>query len=652
MRLGPVFRAMILVVMVAATVMTTRAHAQSTWLNQELDRLAALPHTLQAVRDNAWLGIPGRDRHLHGITDDAYRRDAIPRLDALAAAARPDLERELDGILRALRYEDLRETAARQPLSYCAWIGTTRPDGMLPSASDLQATLSAHCRVTAASSVATLLDRHADAVDLTLPALPVLDLAFPGWLLADLAEPDVAGAIAIDRVTRQAAYRDRVAGRIATATPSLRQAIDRAFDARRWTGGAFASPDADCRAQLGPLAAGDLLAQCKADASRWLTTVGPTLVKAMTDAIAPLPKSDPSLTAADICRSLISRWLPGDAYPEPFRTEVRQACLQEAEHSVTQAAADRARAIAEAITVRAANLAAPILAAPPTYESLLAHAWFSQPPASWDGIVPPSDPEAMAVQERTKAEYARLIGPASEAAVVDAKKRIATAYTEAAGLAAAIPETRHLCGTNGQGAGLPPALAGSPTRDQILTSCKTASDAFKAARAHLALDRAGIQPADTTSLLVTVEGDDARFLLRDLVTRAAAAGLQVRSTAGFLGIGARLLISPMGAETPVLTGTVSREGRGLRLTGLDSFPAWPAGALDTVACVMSSEEELANAQFTAFVTIMGSFFAFDTDRPRTAGVLLREGLVHLQSVQNRRACLEARQAFIDRASGG
>ena len=124
-------RSTLLLALIATVLLgaTAPARAQEGWLSQELARLAALPHTLQAVSSNAWLQIPVRDQRIHRILEETYRTEARPRLDALASAARPDLERELDAVLNNLRYDDLHATSAKQPLSYCSWIGAARPDG-------------------------------------------------------------------------------------------------------------------------------------------------------------------------------------------------------------------------------------------------------------------------------------------------------------------------------------------------------------------------------------------------------------------------------------------------------------------------------------------------------------------------------------------
>lgn len=93
----------------------TSVRAHDGWLDQEVARLAALPHTLLDVSNNHWLQVTDVGK-THGVTDDEYRAN-FPRLGALAAAAQPDLQRELDGILSNLRFDNLRIVATQKPIS-------------------------------------------------------------------------------------------------------------------------------------------------------------------------------------------------------------------------------------------------------------------------------------------------------------------------------------------------------------------------------------------------------------------------------------------------------------------------------------------------------------------------------------------------------
>ena len=625
------------------------AWAQSGWLNQEVARLSALPHTLLDVSSNHWLQITGGERQTHGVAEDEYRA-ILPRLDALAAAAQPDLERELDTVLNGLSVEGLRATAARQPISYCSWIGTARPDGVDRPASNLRATLFARCRATAPAVVTNLLNQHVDTLGLILPALPRLDPLFPRWLLADLAQPDESGAIALDPIQLQAAHQDRLARRIAAATPGIRSDLDRAYAARTWRGGPIESPDTDCQSQLGPLAAGDLGDHCRGAATRWIAFLLPSMSAALPGAIAAALAANPSLDENALCRAVLAPWLP-EGLPGTIQVPVRNACLSEARRAIAQAAADRAKAIADAITARANQLAAPILAVPRTYASLLARGWYGQPTTSWDDIVPTAHPDAASVRTRAQAEYERLIAPAADAAWADARQRIGAAYAQAAGSTSADSQIRVLCGPDRRGGSLPPAPGSQDLRNKTVAACVEASDTLRLARTRIALERAGLRADDRTILIVTADGE-LRLPLVKFVEGAATVGLQVRTTTGKLGFGARLLVTPLGAETPVLSGSVSKSQRGLLLDTIDPLPGWPADAVDTVQCLIATEEDLANAQLSALLTMLGSVFAADADRPRTAGALMRNGLSQLQEVQSRRACLKARQSFVDQPAGG
>ena len=423
--------------------------------------------------------------------------------------------------------------------------------------------------------------------------------------------------------------------------------LDRAYAARTWQRGPIDSPETDCRTQLGPLAAGELGAYCRATATSWIAALLPAMTAALPSTVAAALAAHPADDEISLCRSVLLPWLP-DSLPGSIQGPAADACRPVARRTIAQAAADRAQAIAEAITARVTRLAAPILSAPPSYEGLLTNAWFSQPPTSWDGIVPASDPDAAMVRQRAQADYARLIAPATDAALADARRRIEAAFKQAAGSSVGEKEARRLCGTDQRGAGLPPAPASPSSRDQIVVACSEAAQTRQAARTRIALDRAGIRPDDKTALIIAADGD-VRLLVRDFVIRAAAAGLQVRTTSGTLGFGAKLVITPIGADGPALSGSISRGAQGVYLSAIDPFPGWPADALDTVLCATSTEDDLVNAQFSALLTLFGGLFAADADRPRTAGYLMRDGLSQLQTVQSRRACLAARQAFIDQA---
>lgn len=621
------------------------AHAQDGWLAQELTRLSALPHTLQAVSSNAWLQIPVRDQRIHNVSDDAYR-NVRPQLDALASTARTELEHELDGILSGLRFDDLRITSSRQPLVYCGWINATRADGMLPASSDLQAILFTQCRTMAIGAVTKLVSQHADTLDLTLPALPHVDIDFPRWILADLTLPDITGTAALDPIGLQNAYQDRLARRIALVTPTLRANLDRVYAARTWQHGSIESPQSDCYKQLGALAAGNLGAYCRDTANRWIIAQLSAMTVALPTALTSALAVKPALDEDNLCHAVLSTWLP-DNLPDAIHDAARSACLPEATRIIAQVAVDRALAITTAIDIRVSQLAAPILALPRTYDSLLTQGWFAQPATSWAGITPPSDPDVLSVRDRAQAEYQRRISPASDAALSNAREQINSAYLQAAGSESVGRQIRHLCGEDGHGVGLPLAPASS-IRDQVVAVCVKAFETFKLARIRIALERAGLGPNDMTSLIVEADGR-VRLPLRDFVSRAAAAGLQVSRARGVLGTGGKLTITPMGAKTPTLSGSVSRAEGGLFLDSIDPLPDWPSNTLETVLCLVADKDDLLNAQISAVVTMFAAFFASDADRPRTASYLMRDGLSQMQDARNRRACFAARQAFIDQA---
>ena len=666
---------------VALMLPITAADAQDGWLGQELARLAAVPRTLAAVRSNAWLQIPGGERQRHNVSADAYRA-ILPRLDALATAALPDLEHELDGILNGLTFDGLRTTSARQKLDYCGWIGPARPDGITPDTPDLQSTLFTRCRTVAAVVVSRLLDQHADALDLRLPALPRLDLAFPRWLLADLAQPDSTGALALDAVQRQAAYQDRLERRIAAAGPAIRSDLDRTFAARTWQGGAIDSPDADCRAQLGPLAGGELGSACRDASTRWIASLLPAMTAALPSVVATALVKDPSLDENALCRSILSAWLPA-GLPPTIAEPARDACLREARRAIAQAAEDRARANAQAAareaSARAASLAseqrATVAPRPlPAPEDTAAWQSGNRRPVKPDdnGAASRIAPGTYAEAQTSRASLDAAAARSRKEATVRLVEQISAAFASAGG--AETPDVARMCA----GQARPPGdvmlgnilgqqpnpdavrrqlegfqaadgLSASEARAWVTGVCRTGYDAMLARRLAKADADSGVGQVFAPGMPFWVRTPDGALQAADparLVHDAAVDGLQVVFVPGGLLRSPKVGVTPFGRTQPRLDGTLRKLVRadgveGLEVTGLPSLPGLDGPAATIICLALPTAQAAYEGQLqTAFGFLLGGL----ADAPRTGGEMARNGW---QAAEAAAACQVAKRQFIE-----
>ncbi len=625
------------------------ADAGRAWALGRLLAMRALPPSIEAAQENAWLVIPQGDQRNNHLPESVYEAEIAPQMDQLAAIWLPTLRQQLTARLHAVTYAAVDAMhAARTEISYCHWIRPTHKDGRI-GPPPLAARLFATCRSEAPRIITGLLVGHADALDLSLPGLPRLDLTYPGWFTADLGRADGDSPAALDSLHTRQAYVDRLRARLQAAEPGLERRLDDHHAAQRWGGERLDAPKDTCAALLGPLQAGAegpaeydavrqaLTAHCIKGASARLMALLPRILAALPGALAArMPPDGPLRSQRSLCYDALGAWLGQGDDPPGFRQTLDTGCAPKADALV-----------ADAIDRRVERFAAPLLALPWAVEALQDHAWFGLTAPQLENLTVPDDPDPYDLVARVLAGFTARVAPAATAGAADGQSRIAAAYDRAAGSAAAYQEVLRLCGPDGTGAGLPaPGRGGEVYHDRIVSACSVGQKAFPKARITLAQARAGVAADAPVQLLMPSADGEVAAKFVDLVARAALAGVQLRISPGTLGFRRSLIASPMGLDTPALTGPVAQVREGWRLSAFDQLPGWPADPAATIACLASPEGAVTDAQFEAIFILFAAFAAADDDRPRTAHRGFTQVLERLRQAGAMHACQDARRKFL------